>query len=334
MADQPIISAATEANLPAGPGQPTVVTRVLDADRNLVWRAWTEPDRLKRWWGPTGYTAPAARTDARTGGTYLWGMRSPDGRESYTTGVFREVVENERFVVTERFADAEGNPVPASQYGLPGDWPAEILLTVTVEDRGGRTAMTVREDGIPAEMAALSELGLRQSIDKLADYLETAAVGPTGEAPTGPPEQPPPDPRLRRLDPFVGTWSMQGRETAEYGEIRGTLSYEWMEGGYFLLQHVEIDPPGHPVRGIEVIGYGRDWEGRAPKDCTSHFFDNDGNNFEYVYEVCDDGTVTIWGGYVGSPAAFRGRFSEDRRTLTGRWDWPGGCYDAFLTRTG
>ena len=86
-----------------------------------------------------------------------------------------------------------------------------------------------------------------------------------------------------------------------------------MEGGYFLLQHVDLDHAGHPVKGIEVIGYGRDWEGRAPKDCTSHFFDNDGNHFEYIYEVGDDGTVTIWGGYVGSPAAFRARISEDKQ---------------------
>ncbi len=149
------------------------------------------------------------------------------------------------------------------------------------------------------------------------------------------PEQPPaPDPRLRRLDRFAGTWTVEGREAAEYGEIRGTLAFEWMEGGYFLLQHVDLDHAGQPVKGIEVIGYGRDWEGRGPKDCTSHFFDNTGNHFEYIYEVGDDGAVTIWGGYVGSPAAFRGKFSEDGSIITGRWDWPGGGYDAVISRTG
>jgi uncharacterized protein YndB with AHSA1/START domain len=307
-----------------------VITRVLDAPRDRVWKAWTEPERLTQWWGPTGFTAPAARTDPRVGGTYLWGMRSPEGQEFYTTGVFREVVENERFVATEQFADADGRVVPASQHGLPGDWPEATVLAVTLEDRNGRTAMTVQEEGVPAEMAALSELGMRQTLDKLADYLETASAEERmAEAPTGPP-----DPRLRRLDPFVGTWSMQGKEADEYGEISGTLTFEWMEGGYFLLQHVDLDHAGRPVKGIEVIGYGRDWEGRAPRDCTSHFFDNDGNHFEYVYEVGDDGTVTIWGGYVGSPAAFRARMSEDGRTITGRWDWPGGGYDAVITRVG
>lgn len=149
------------------------------------------------------------------------------------------------------------------------------------------------------------------------------------------PEQPPsPDPQLRHLDRFVGTWTLQGREAVEYGEIHGTLAFEWMEGGYFLLQHVDIDHAGQRVKGIEVIGFGRDWEGRAPRDCTSHFFDNTGNHFEYVYELGADEIITIWGGYVGSPAVFRGRFGEDGNTITGRWDWPGGGYDAVMTRTG
>ncbi|HIH02525.1 MAG TPA: hypothetical protein HA263_01305 [Methanoregulaceae archaeon] len=149
---------------------------------------------------------------------------------------------------------------------------------------------------------------------------------------SGPKRQPAPNPALRRLDVLVGTWILRGRE-ASGGEIRGTLAFEWMEGGYFLVQHVDIDHAGQRVKGIEVIGYSRDWEGGAPPDCTSHFFDTMGNHFEYVYEVGDE-TITIWGGYVGSPAAFRGRFGEDRATITGRWDWPGGGYDAVMTRTG
>ena len=154
-----------------------------------------------------------------------------------------------------------------------------------------------------------------------------------GDGAAVPPEMPPPDPRLRLLDPYVGSWTLEGRESTEYGEIHGTLSFEWMEGGYFLLQRIDIDHAGQPVRGIEVIGYGRDWDGSVPEHCTSHFFDNSGNHFVYIYEVGEDGAIIIWGGEVGSPAAFRGRFSEDRRTITGRWDWPGGGYDAIITRT-
>ena len=174
MSDNVSTRTSAEERPPAGPGdRAVVVTRVLDAPRSLVWRAWTEPERLKRWWGPRGYSAPVTRTDPRVGGRYLWGMR-PDagGQEVYTTGVFREVVEPERFVVTESFADADGTVVPASHYGMAGDWPAEVVMTVVLEERDGRTAMTVREEGIPEEMRGPGEQGLRESIEKLAEYLE------------------------------------------------------------------------------------------------------------------------------------------------------------------
>lgn len=251
-------------------------------------------------------------------------MRLPDGQDFFTTGVFREVTEPERFVLTASFAKPDGTVIPASDYGMPGDWPEEVVMTVTLDERDGGTAMTVREEGVPAEIRGPGEEELRESIDKLAEYLETGEVRGVSR----------PDPRLRRLDPYVGTWSLQGKEAREYGEIHGTLTFEWMEGGHFLLQHVDINHAGRPVKGIEVIGYGRDWEGNAHEDCTSHFFDNTGNHFVYIYDIGDDGAITIWGGYVASPVAFRGRFGEDRRTITGRWGWPGGGYGAVMTRTG
>lgn len=120
-----------------GPGeQAIVVTRIIDAPRPLVFKAWTEPERLKRWWGPRGFTASVIETDLRVGGKYPWGMRSPDGQEIFTTGVYREIVEPERIVVTESFADADGNVVPASHYGMSGDWPPEVIMTVTLEEQG------------------------------------------------------------------------------------------------------------------------------------------------------------------------------------------------------
>jgi uncharacterized protein YndB with AHSA1/START domain len=159
---------ATESSRPA-----SVVTYVFDAPRELVWKAWTDPEHLMHWWGPRGFTSPMARTDLRVGGRYHWGMRSPEGHDFYSTGVFREIVEPERFVITDSFADAEGNPVPASQYGMPGDWPPENVMTVTFEDRDGRTVVTARSDGIPEEMRVPSEEGMRESFDKLAGYLKT-----------------------------------------------------------------------------------------------------------------------------------------------------------------
>ena len=103
-----------------------VIRRVFDASRELVWKAWTDPERMKRWWGPKNFTAPVCKIDLRVGGAYLYCMRSPEGQDYWSTGVYREIVPQERIVCTDSFADEKGNTVPASHYGMDGDWPAGI----------------------------------------------------------------------------------------------------------------------------------------------------------------------------------------------------------------
>ena len=140
-------------------------------------------------------------------------------------------------------------------------------------------------------------------------------------------EQPPqPTPDLRSLDRLVGTWEVSGTY------LQGQHTFEWMEGGFYLVQHVEIDYIGHRIAGTEYIGYDEEND-----NLRSYFFSNEGPGpfgrvaLEYVWEVGED-TFTIWGGEVGSPASFKGRFSDDRNTISGRWEWPGGGYEATMTR--
>lgn len=153
--------------------QELVITRIFDAPRELVWKAWTEPDRMKRWWGPKGFTSPVSKIDLRVGGAYLNCMRSPEGEDYWSTGVYREIVEPERIVYTDSFSDAEGNLVPASHYGMSGDWPLELLVTVTFEEHEGKTKLTLQHIGIPAgENRDLAKAGWNESLDKLAEYLE------------------------------------------------------------------------------------------------------------------------------------------------------------------
>src|SRR3970282_1216695 len=114
-----------------------VITRLLDAPRELVWKAWTEPERMMRWWGPKGFTAPVCKIDLRVGGVYLNCMRSPEGQDFWSTGVYGEIGVPERIVCTDSLADEKGNPVSASHYGMSGDWPAETLVTVTFEEHEG-----------------------------------------------------------------------------------------------------------------------------------------------------------------------------------------------------
>ena len=158
------------------------LTRVLHAPRDRVWKAWTDPEELARWWGPKGFTAPGVRIDLRVGGKFRLGMRGVglDGieRDNWNVGEYRKIVPFEKLVASMRFADAEGHPVPASHYGLPGDWPEEVLLTVTFEDLPeGRTKITLRQRGIPEVVAGMTGLGWNQSFDKLAASLKSRPRG-------------------------------------------------------------------------------------------------------------------------------------------------------------
>ena len=154
-----------------------VITRIFDAPRERVFKAWTDCDRLTRWWGPKGFTAPACRIDPRVGGEYLNSMRSPDGKEFWSTGKFREIREPERIVMTDSFADEQGNIVPASYYGMGGDWPLEMLVTVTLDEDEGKTKLTLKHSGtdrISDSDRNDMEQGWCESLDKLDESLKEA----------------------------------------------------------------------------------------------------------------------------------------------------------------
>ena len=148
------------------------ITRIFDAPRDLIWKAWTNPKLLKLWWGPKDFTSPVANIDLRVGGKYLNCMRGPDGKDYWSTGVYREIAPRERIVTTDSFADEKGNIVPASEYGMTGDWPLELIVTVTFEDIGDKTKMTLKHEGIPAGMMReMTEAGWNQSFDKLVENI-------------------------------------------------------------------------------------------------------------------------------------------------------------------
>ena len=153
--------------------QEIIIRRVFDAPRELVWKAWIDPEHFQRWWGPKDYTCPFCQMDLRVGGKYLNCMRSPEGQDFWSTGVYREIVPLERIVYTDSFADAEGNVVPATHYGMSPDFPLEMLVTVTLEDYEGKTKMTLKHSGLPAgEMGELTGAGWNESFDKLAENLK------------------------------------------------------------------------------------------------------------------------------------------------------------------
>jgi len=159
-----------------------VLARMFDAPRERVWKAWTEPAEVKRWWGPKDFTVPSCKIDLRVGGTYLYCMRSPEGKDYWGTGVYREIVRPRKLVATDSFADAKGRVVSATAYGLSAETPLEMLLTVTLEDVAGKTKLTLRHDGLPAGPDQEgAEQGWTESFERLAASLtegssETGAV--------------------------------------------------------------------------------------------------------------------------------------------------------------
>lgn len=149
-----------------------VIIRKFDAPRELVWQAWTQSERLMRWWGPKDFTAPVCKIDLRVGGKYLYCMRSAEAQDFWSTGTYREIVAPSLLVFTDSFADPEGNVVPATHYGM-AEFPLELLVTVTLEEDEDKTEMTLRHLGIPSgEMSEMCSEGWNQSFDKLAELLK------------------------------------------------------------------------------------------------------------------------------------------------------------------
>lgn len=155
-----------------------VIERVFDAPREKVWQAWTDPEMAKKWWGPKDFTAPHAEIDLREGGKYLlcmYGAAGPgqEKREFWSTGTYEKIVPMEKLKMTDSFSDEKGNVVPASHYGMKGDWPLELKVKVKFEDAEGGTKMTLKHKGIPAgENREGARMGWSQSFDKLAEAVK------------------------------------------------------------------------------------------------------------------------------------------------------------------
>jgi uncharacterized protein YndB with AHSA1/START domain len=112
-----------------------VVERTFDSPRDLVFKAWSEPERIVQWWGPRGWATTNYAMDFRPGGVWHYCMRGPDGMESWGRAVYREIVPPQRIVYVDSFSDAEGNVVP----GAP-----EMVITLEFADVSGKTALTSR----------------------------------------------------------------------------------------------------------------------------------------------------------------------------------------------
>lgn len=158
-----------------------VTTRIVNAPRDLVWKSWTELDRIKQWWGPKGFKVFHAALDLRPNGTFHYGIKSPDGHDMWGKFVYREITPPSRLVFISSFSDPEGNVTRAPFPDRP--WPLRMLSTITFAEIGAKTEVSVR--WAPYEATAEEQTsfdGMRDSMqqgwsgtfDQFADYLAKA----------------------------------------------------------------------------------------------------------------------------------------------------------------
>jgi uncharacterized protein YndB with AHSA1/START domain len=139
-----------------------VVTRLIDAPRRLVFRAWTAPEQVSRWWGPQGFVTTHCDMDIRPGGAFRCCMRSPEGTDYWKRGVYREIVEAERIAFTFAWEDADGKP------------GHELLTTVTFADEGARTRLTLHQAVFETvERCEDHRTGWTSCLERFAEYMVT-----------------------------------------------------------------------------------------------------------------------------------------------------------------
>ena len=146
-----------------------VITRVFDAPLELVWKAWTESEKELCWWVPKDLSWPHRRIELRVGGTYLYCSRASDGKDFWGTGVYHETVLPDGSVAP---VNENENAIRVSYYGMIGDWPLELLVTVSFEEHADKTELTLRHAGVPAGQAwEVAKADWTGSLDKLEEEL-------------------------------------------------------------------------------------------------------------------------------------------------------------------
>jgi len=150
-----------------------VITRIFQAPRELVFRAWTDPRHVAQWWGPKNFTAPSIKIDFRKGGKFLYCMRAPDGQEYWNGGEFLEVEAPKRIVQVMYFSDALGNKKLPTDIGFGPDFPAEMRDVITFEEAGPlQTKLTlVRSNPLSVSKKYMEDKGWGQSLDKFEEAL-------------------------------------------------------------------------------------------------------------------------------------------------------------------
>jgi len=137
-----------------------VLSRVFDAPRALVFKVWTQPEHLARWWGPRNYTVISYKADVRVDGSFRFGVRSPENTEHWAHGTYREIAPPERLVFTTAWEHPDGSP------------KHETLVTLTFAEQGDKTKLTLKQTQFESVTSRdLHRGGWSSTFDLLEQYL-------------------------------------------------------------------------------------------------------------------------------------------------------------------
>lgn len=125
-----------------------LITRTFDAPRELVFRAWSDPEHLVRWFAPHGCKLVIHEFDFTPGGVIRHSITSPEGHRCMCKAIYREIVKPERIVYSISFCDKDGNFLEPSQVGADPEWPRETVVTVTFEEHEQKTKLTLHQTAL------------------------------------------------------------------------------------------------------------------------------------------------------------------------------------------
>ena len=152
-----------------------VITLSFAAPLEMVWKAWSDPALIMRWWGPDGFSCPSCEMDFREGGTSLVCMRSPDGIDMYSTWKYTSIVPLQQIEYVQFLTDKNRVRIDPTTIGVRDDFPQGVRTQVVFRASGAGTEITVTEFGFPdTQMYVFAEMGLKQCLDKMAASLASA----------------------------------------------------------------------------------------------------------------------------------------------------------------
>lgn len=148
-----------------------VVTRIFNAPLSLVWKTWTDPELVMKWWGPDRFTCPSAKMDVREGGTSVVAMSAPKqmgGQTWFNSWHYTKIIPLELLEYLQNLTDENGNKVNPTTVGMPADFPEDVHTVVTFKDIGNdKTELTITETADFGSISNFAQIGLEQTIDKI-----------------------------------------------------------------------------------------------------------------------------------------------------------------------